>query len=98
MCNLNYHLEHHIYPAVPWYNIPKLHALLIEDFRKAWASVYSSYFLYLKDVLKALFCKTQNPYLNSAPPQGYYSHYMPVLAPSKIYNQQKNKEKEVRNV
>jgi len=98
MCNLNYHLEHHIYPAVPWYNITKLHELLSEDFRKAGASVYSSYFLYLTDVLKALLLKTQNPYLKSAPPQGYYRHYMPVLAPSKMYNQQKNKEKEVRNV
>ena len=98
MCNLNYHLEHHIYPAVPWYDIPRLHNLLLEDFRKAGASIYSSYFLYLKDVLKALFRKTQNSYLKSAPPQGYYRHYMPVLAPSKMYNQQKNKEKEVRNV
>ncbi|MEP0777705.1 fatty acid desaturase [Microcoleus sp. ZQ-A2] len=25
MCNENYHLEHHLYPAVPWYNLPRLH-------------------------------------------------------------------------
>jgi fatty acid desaturase len=26
--NLNYHLEHHWYPSVPFYNLPALHALL----------------------------------------------------------------------
>ena len=23
--NMNYHIEHHIYPTVPFYNLPKLH-------------------------------------------------------------------------
>jgi fatty acid desaturase len=26
--NVSYHLEHHFYPSVPFYNLPKLHALL----------------------------------------------------------------------
>ncbi len=26
--NVNYHLEHHLYPSVPFYRLPKLHALL----------------------------------------------------------------------
>ena len=26
--HVNYHLEHHLYPAVPHYNLPRLHALL----------------------------------------------------------------------
>ena len=26
--NFNYHLEHHIFPFVPWYNLPKLHRYL----------------------------------------------------------------------
>ena len=26
--NVNYHHEHHLYPRVPWYNLPKLHALV----------------------------------------------------------------------
>ncbi len=28
--NLGYHLDHHLYPGVPFYNLPKLHELLME--------------------------------------------------------------------
>jgi len=29
--NMQYHVEHHMYPAVPFYNLPKLRAALIHD-------------------------------------------------------------------
>ena len=29
--NVNYHLDHHLYPSVPFYNAPKLHAALMAD-------------------------------------------------------------------
>lgn len=29
--NVGYHLEHHLYPGVPFYNLSKLHELLMED-------------------------------------------------------------------
>lgn len=29
--NINYHLDHHLYPGVPFYNLKKLHKLLIEN-------------------------------------------------------------------
>lgn len=29
--NIHYHLEHHLFPGVPFYNLPKLHALLMRD-------------------------------------------------------------------
>lgn len=54
MCNINYHLEHHLYPGVPWYNLPKVHALLQDEYRAAGSSVYSSYTSFLADILRAL--------------------------------------------
>ena len=29
--NVGFHLEHHLFPGVPFYNLPKLHDLLMED-------------------------------------------------------------------
>lgn len=30
-CNVNYHLEHHLFPSVPFYNLPRLHARLMRE-------------------------------------------------------------------
>lgn len=29
--NMNFHAEHHLFPAVPYYNLPRLHAALVEQ-------------------------------------------------------------------
>ena len=50
MCNLNYHLVHHLYPAVPWYHLPALHRWLADDLRQAGAHVYPSYTAFLLDL------------------------------------------------
>ncbi len=52
MCNLNYHLEHHLFPGVPWYNLPKIYSLLQEEYRRAGSSVYLSYTDFLIDFFK----------------------------------------------
>ena len=28
---VNYHLEHHLYPSVPFYNLPELHAAMMAN-------------------------------------------------------------------
>ena len=42
MCNLNYHLEHHLFPAMPWYHLPRLHRLLQDEYREAESVIYRS--------------------------------------------------------
>jgi fatty acid desaturase len=43
MLNLNYHLEHHLFPAVPWYNLPRIHQLLKPLYKARGAVVRKSY-------------------------------------------------------
>ena len=54
ICNINYHIEHHLYPGVPWYNLPKVHKILAEEYETAGSSVYNSYWSFLSDVSQAL--------------------------------------------
>jgi fatty acid desaturase len=53
MCNLNYHLEHHLFPRVPWYHLPRLHALLKEEYDRAGVQIRSSYLRFIWDAAKA---------------------------------------------
>ena len=41
--NMNYHLEHHMFTMVPYYNLPKLHALLRADLPEPDPSIIASY-------------------------------------------------------
>lgn len=50
MCNLNYHTAHHLYPAVPWYNLRRLHRLLEPDFTAAGVQIYRSYTRFLVEL------------------------------------------------
>jgi fatty acid desaturase len=52
MCNLNYHLEHHLFPAMPWYNLPKLHRLLEGEYLAAGAIIHRSYLRFVWDALR----------------------------------------------
>ncbi len=52
LCNLNFHLEHHLFPAVPWYHLPQLHRMLAPFYHRAAASVYPSYTEFLRDFVR----------------------------------------------
>jgi len=67
MCNENYHLEHHLYPGVPWYNLPRLHQVLRNDLLAGGAPFISSYFAFVCEfVVKSL---RRSP-LGKAKPRG----------------------------
>lgn len=48
MCNENFHLEHHLYAQVPWYNLPRLHAALADDLRAQGAPYIPSYLHFVR--------------------------------------------------
>jgi fatty acid desaturase len=52
MLNLNYHLEHHLFPGVPWYNLRKVHKALQPVYAGSRPFLERSYTRY---ALKALF-------------------------------------------
>jgi fatty acid desaturase len=41
--NINYHIGHHVYPAVPWYNLQKLHNALLPEIDRKGAVVDPGY-------------------------------------------------------
>ena len=49
--NVNYHIEHHIYPGIPWYNLKKVHRLLRERDSLPAGHVYSGYGRMLREIL-----------------------------------------------
>lgn len=50
--NVNYHIEHHLYPSVPFYRLPELHALLMnEHIYRAKAHVTHTYGGVLRECL-----------------------------------------------
>ncbi|MBD2312696.1 fatty acid desaturase [Desertifilum sp. FACHB-1129] len=58
MCNENYHLEHHLYPAVPWYHLPQLHAALKAELERRGAPYIPSYFSFVRDFAIASLTQT----------------------------------------
>lgn len=53
MCNENYHLEHHLYPNIPWYNLPQTHRQLKQELTGKGAPFITSYFAFVYDFIIA---------------------------------------------
>lgn len=51
--NVNYHIEHHLYVGIPYYNLPKAHKLLLERGSLPLHNVYKSYVPVLKELVKS---------------------------------------------
>ena len=54
---MNYHLEHHLFPNVPYYNLPKLHELIKDQCPPA----YSGLGVTLLGIIKALARQMREP-------------------------------------
>jgi len=49
--NINYHMEHHAFPAVPQFNLPKLHRLLAASGSLPTENIHRSYWTILKTLI-----------------------------------------------
>jgi fatty acid desaturase len=52
MSNENYHLEHHLYPGIPWYQLPSAHRLLEPELRRRGAPFIGSYTSFVIDFIR----------------------------------------------
>ncbi len=50
--NMNYHIEHHMYPMVPYYSLPALHELIKDDLPPPNTSIWDAYKEMMGSVLK----------------------------------------------
>jgi len=55
--NMNYHVEHHMFPLVPYHAVPKLHALVKEDMPKPYNGLWEAY----REIIPALFKQAKDP-------------------------------------
>ena len=52
MCNENYHLEHHLYPGVPWHHLPEVHKALSGELRERGAPYIPSYASFVREFIE----------------------------------------------
>lgn len=55
--NMNYHVEHHMFPMVPFHALPQLHATIKTQSAPACPSLWAAY----RDIIPALLMQRHNP-------------------------------------
>jgi MocE subfamily Rieske [2Fe-2S] domain protein len=58
--NMNYHVEHHMFPLVPYHALPRLHALVKSDMPEPYDGLLAAY----REIIPALIRQSKDP--------GYY--------------------------
>ena len=67
--NMNYHVEHHMFPMVPYHALPKLHAELLSDMPVPYSSTIAAY----REILPTLWRQLGKP-------EYYVKRELPVSA------------------
>jgi fatty acid desaturase len=55
--NMNYHVEHHMFPTVPYYALPRLHELLKKDTAPPYPNILAAY----REIIPALRQQVKDP-------------------------------------
>jgi Na+-transporting NADH:ubiquinone oxidoreductase subunit F len=85
--NMNYHIEHHMFPLVPYHALPALHQLVKHDFPKPYKSILDAY----REIIPALKKQSKDPsfYVRRELPAS--SPGMNAVAKSKVFIGKKGK-------
>jgi fatty acid desaturase len=75
--NMNYHIEHHMYPMVPYHRLPELH----EELKPYCPPPYHSTFAAYREIIPALFRQARNPGWTIKRPLPTGTEYVPKAAP-----------------
>ena len=54
---MEYHVEHHMFPMVPWYNLPKLHNLIKDQMPKPKNGLWDAY----KEIIPVILKQAKDP-------------------------------------
>lgn len=68
--NMNYHIEHHMFPLVPYHNLPKLHALVKDDMPKPYPSLLACWREIIPTILKQVKDPTHHVKVRLPQPKG----------------------------
>lgn len=55
--NMNFHLEHHMFPLVPYHALPKLHELVKSDCPETYSSLWAAY----REIIPTVFRQIKDP-------------------------------------
>ena len=56
--NMNYHVEHHMYPLVPYHALPELHKLIKDDCPKPYNGILEAF----QEIIPAILKQVKDPY------------------------------------
>jgi fatty acid desaturase len=74
--NMNYHVEHHMFPMVPYYRLPELHEEVKGDLAPAYPSIWAAYKEIIPAVLRQL--GDQEYYVRRELPPGAPPYHQPA--------------------
>lgn len=55
--NMNYHVEHHMFPLVPYHNLPRLHAIVKPDMPEPYTGIWNAW----REILPAVWRQVKDP-------------------------------------
>lgn len=74
--NMNYHIEHHLYPMVPFHQLPALHEEIKKDLPAPYPSIWAAY----REIIPAVIKQLRDPsyYVRRELPEGAAPYYEPI--------------------